>query len=159
MNEDTPDTFDADYVKQLRSEAAKYRNQSKELKSELEGYKGLEAQISAIRIENEFIRRGIVAEPQWVQTQEGESPSVAVDRFLEKYPQFSVDSSVSSETVVEEERVEPKTYPQAMPPKPTNTVHANLTRSLNDIKADPVARQNLTDVYRDLLKTESHQKD
>jgi hypothetical protein len=153
---DTPETFDAEYVKSLRSEAAKYRNQTKELKSELEGFKGLEAQIGAIRIENEFIRRGITAEPSWVQVQEGESPSVAVDRFLEKYPQFSNGGTVES---VEESQVEPKTFPQAMPPKPTNTVHSNLTRDLEDIKKDPAARNNLTDLYRDLLKTDSHHKD
>lgn len=154
--DNTPETFDADYVKSLRQEAAKYRNQTKDLKSELEGYKGLEAQISAIRIENEFMRRGISAEPQWVQIQEGQSPSEAVDNFLVKYPQFSNGSAGES---VEESKVEPKTFPQAMPPKPTNTVHNSLTRDLKDIKEDPVARSNLTDLYRDLLKTESHQKD
>lgn len=154
---DTPETFDAEYVKSLRQEAAKYRSQTKDLKSELEGFKGLEAQITAIRIENEFTKRGISAEPQWVQLQEGETPSVAVDRFLEKYPQFTGGSTV--ETSTEEPKVEPEAFPRAMPPKPTNTVHKNLARDLNDIKADPVARSNLTDVYRDLLKTESHHKD
>lgn len=157
-NIDTPDSFDADYVKGLRQEAAKYRNQTKELKTELEGYKGLEAQISAIRIENEFMRRGISAEPQWVQVQDGESPSEAVDKFLAKYPQFSGGSQ--EVTVQEEERVEPKPFPKAMPPAPTNTSHANpMTRSLEEIKQDPAARNNLTDLYRDLLKQESHQKD
>lgn len=153
---DTPETFDADYVKQIRSEAAKYRTQVKELKTELEGYKGLEAQIGAIRIENEFVRRGITAEPSWVQIQEGEAPSQAVDRFLEKYPQFATGGTTRSE---EEEKVEPTHFPKAMPPKPTNTHHQPLSRDLEDIKKDPVQRQNLTDLYRDLLKTESHQRD
>lgn len=155
-NDNTPDSFDPEYVKSLRQEAAKYRNQTKELKTELEGYKGLEAQISAIRIENEFMRRGISAEPQWVQIQEGENPSVAVDRFLEKYPQFTTGATQGSE---EETKVEPKTFPKAMTPKPNNPNHPNLNRSLNEIKEDPAARNNLTDLYRDLLKTSSNQKD
>lgn len=155
-NVDTPETFDAEYVKSLRQEAAKYRSSLKELKSELEGYKGLEAQIGAIRIENEFMRRGIQAEPSWVQFQDGESPSEAVDRFLEKYPQFLGGSTQDTEGA---SKVEPKTFPKAMPPKPSNVVHQNLQRDLNDIKEDPVARANLTDLYRELLKTNSNQKD
>lgn len=155
QNIDTPETFDADYVKGLRQEAAKYRNQSKDLRTELEGYKGLEAQISAIRIENEFMRRGVSAEPQWVQIQDGENPSDAVDKFLEKYPQFTN----GSQEIKEDAEVEPTQIPKAMPPKPTNTHHANQTRSLDEIKEDPVARNNLTDLYRDLLKTSSNHKD
>lgn len=157
-NIDSPETFDAEYVKSIRQESAKYRTQAKELKSELEGYKGLEAQLTAIRIENEFIRRGIQAEPQWVQIQEGETPSQAVDNFLEKYPQFAGGSLAGQEQ--EETKVEPKSIPKAMSPKPTNTTHSNtLNRSLDEIKTDPAARSNLTDLYRDLLKTTSNQKD
>ncbi len=154
-NIDTPETFDADYVAKLRQEAAKYRTQSKELKTELEGFKELEAQISAIRIENEFIRRGITAEASWVQIQEGESPTAAVDSFLAKYPQFNIGSAGSEQ---EPSRVEPKEFPKAMPPKPTNTVQLGH-RTLDEIKTDPVARGNLTDLYRDLLKAESHHQD
>ena len=153
-NVDTPETFDADYVKSIRQESAKYRTQAKELKSELEGYKGLEAQLTAIRIENEFIRRGIQAEPQWVQIQEGETPSQAVDSFLEKYPQFAGGSPEAQE----ETKVEPKSIPKAMTPKPTNTREVS-NRSLDEIKNDPAARSNLTDLYRDLLKNSSNQKD
>lgn len=156
-DQDTPETFDAEYVKQLRSEAAKYRSQVKELKTEMEGYKGLEAQISTIRIENEFVRRGITAEPSWVQIQEGEAPSQAVDRFLEKYPQFA--GGGTQRTVEEEQTPAAPELPRSMPPKPTNTHHQPLSRDLEDIKKDPVQRQNLTDLYRDLLRSNSNQKD
>jgi len=155
-NIDTPETFDADYVKSVRQEAAKYRNQNKDLRSELEGFKGLEAQIGAIRIENEFIRRGISAEPQWVQVQEGESPSQAVDTFLAKYPQFGNGSSEGS---LEETKVEPKDFPAAMPPKPTNTSHEPRARDLDSIRNDPAAKTNFTDLYRDLLRSSSNQID
>lgn len=154
---DSPETFDAEYVKSIRQESAKYRTQAKELKSELEGYKGLEAQLTAIRIENEFIRRGIQAEPQWVQIQEGETPSQAVDHFLEKYPQFAGGSFEGQEK--DEPKAEPKDIPKAMSPKPTNTREVPSNRSLDEIKNDPAARSNLTDLYRDLLKTSSNQKD
>lgn len=158
MTDESPETFDADYVKQLRSEAAKYRTKAKDLSEELEGYKGLEAQIEAIRVENELVRRGIEAEPQWVQIQDGEDPSQAVDRFLENYPQFGAGSQ--EQQPVEQEQESRKTYPKAMPPKPMNPNANNWgQRSLDEIKEDPAARQNLTDVYRDLLKTSSNQKD
>lgn len=163
MTIESPDSFDADYVKGIRQEAAKYRTEAKELKAELEGFKGLEAQMQAIRIENEFIRRGINAEPQWVQFQEGETPSLAVDRFLEKYPQFQVDVGGTQEKVQKEAtKVDPKEVPGAMPPKQNirPNVDAKIQgRDLSEIKQDPVARTNLTDMYRDLLKSGSNLKD
>jgi len=64
---ESPESFDKDYVKSLRSEAAKYRTELKEIKQELDQYKTLGTQINAVRIENELIRRGIDANPDWVR--------------------------------------------------------------------------------------------
>jgi len=156
---ESPESFDKDYVKSLRSEAARYRTELKEVKTELDQYKTLETQIHTVRIENELIRRGITAQPEWVEFSNGMSPSQAVDNFLEKFPQFSGGVS-------EPEKAEPKKVPKAISPNP-NTASKEApypsgtlgSRGLDEIKKDPMARNNIRDLYRDLLRTSSNQKD
>jgi len=87
------------------------------------------------------------------------SPSQAVDNFLEKYPQF-----VSG--VLETEKVEPKKVPKAISPNQNKAIKEGSyptgalgTRDLNEIKKDPIARNNIRDLYRDLLQNSSNQKD
>ena len=155
MSDESPESFDAEYVKDLRKEAARYRTQSKDLKTELEGYKGLEAQISEARVENELIRRGVTAQAEWVSLEPDQSPAEAVDKFLEKYPMFT-----NGEEPEVQPEVEPKVVPTAMSPKPTVTSDNSWEAAgLDAIRKDPVAKQNLTEVYRDLLKTSSNQTD
>jgi hypothetical protein len=153
----SPESFDKDYVKSLREEAAKYRTQLKEIKTQLEEFKSLESQINSVRIENELVRRGVNASPEWIQLNEGQSPAQAVDNFLEKFPQFVVGVS-------EPEKAEPKKVPKAISPNPNKAANVGLnpvgllgTRALNEIKQDPVARGSLRDLYRDLLRTSSNQ--
>lgn len=153
----SPESFDKDYVKSLREEAAKYRTQLKEIKTQLEEFKSLESQINSVRIENELVRRGVNANPEWIQLNEGQSPAQAVDNFLEKFPQFVVGVS-------EPEKAEPKKVPKAISPNPNKAANVGLnpvgllgTRALNEIKQDPVARGSLRDLYRDLLRTSSNQ--
>lgn len=153
----SPESFDKDYVKSLREEAAKYRTQLKEIKTQLEEFKSLESQINSVRIENELVRRGVNASPEWIQLSEGQSPAQAVDNFLEKFPQFVVGVS-------EPEKAEPKKVPKAISPNPNKAANVGLnpvgllgTRALNEIKQDPVARGSLRDLYRDLLRTSSNQ--
>ena len=157
---ESPDSFDKDYVKSLRAEAAKYRTELKEVRSELDQYKTLGTQINTVRVENELIRRGITANPEWVDFQDGQSPSQAVDNFLEKFPQF-VGGVSEPET-----SVEPKKVPKAISPNQNNAIkEAGLpsgtlgTRDIDAIKQDPMARNNIRDLYRDLLRTSSNHKD
>lgn len=154
---DTPNTFNREYVQELRQEAAKYRTEAKELKSQLEEFRSLDAQIKATRVENELIRRGIAADPGWIDMSEGQTPAEAVDNFLEKYPVFNGAS---------EQSVERKPVPKAIGPnqnnisKESNVPSGTLgTRGLDEIKTDPMARDNLRDLYRDLLRTSSNQTD
>lgn len=156
--ENTPTTFDREYVKELRQEAAKYRTEAKELKSQLEEFKSLEAQISTVRVENELIRRGVNADPNWVKLNDGQTPAEAVDNFLEKFPEFKAGA--------EEPSVERKQVPKAISPNPNKAASADGTpvgalgnRGLNDIKNDPMARGSLRDLYRDLLRTSSNLPD
>lgn len=153
----SPESFDKDYVKSLREEAAKYRTQLKDMKTQLDEFKSLEKQINSVRIENELVRRGVNATPEWVQIQEGQTPAQAVDNFLEKYPQFVVGVS-------ESEKAEPKRVPKAISPNQNNASHPGHgpngmlgDRGLTEIKKDPIARNNLRDLYRDLLRTSSNQ--
>jgi hypothetical protein len=156
---ESPESFDKDYVKSLRAEAAKYRTELKETKEQLNQYQTLETQIHAVRIENELIRRGVDAKPEWVEFQPDMSPSQAVDNFLEKFPQFSGGVS-------ETPKAEVKKVPKAISPNPNTASKeapfpsGNLgTRDLNELKQDPMARNNIRDLYRDLLRTSSNQKD
>ena|ERR1044072_6964249 len=152
-----PELFDKDYVTSLRQESAKYRTQVRELESQLADYSRLEAQINAVRIENELIRRGISADPGWIAMREGEDPATAVDSFLERYPQLAVE-------IKAEEEKKKKNMPKSLPPQEnkTNTPGPQAAgflgdRSLEEIKKDPVARDTLRDVYRDMLRRNSHQ--
>lgn len=154
---ESPESFDKEYVKSLRAEAARYRTELKETKQELDQYKTLETQIHTVRIENELIRRGINANPEWVEFNSGMSPSQAVDNFLEKFPQFVGGVS-------EPEKPEAKKVPKAISPNP-NKANKEVqfptgilaTRNLDEIKKDPIARNNIRDLYRDLLRTSSNQ--
>lgn len=153
----SPESFDKEYVKALRDEAARYRTQLKEVRTQLDELQSLQSQINSVRIENELVRRGINATPDWIQIGEGQSPAQAVDNFLEKYPQFAVGVS-------EPEAVEPKKAPKAISPNQNNASHPGFgpngmlgTRDLKEIKKDPIARGNLRDLYRDLLRTSSNQ--
>lgn len=154
---ESPESFDKEYVKSLRAEAAKYRTELKETRQELDQYKTLEKQIHTVRIENELVRRGITANPEWIDFKDGMSPSQAVDNFLEKFPQFVGGVS-------ETEKVEPKKVPKAISPNPNTPSKESPypsgvlgSRNLTEIKKDPIARNNIRDLYRDLLRTSSNQ--
>jgi len=150
----SPESFDRKYVQELRAEAAKYRTEAKELKTEIEQLKSLDAQIKAARVENELIRRGIEADPNWIAIKDGQTPAEAVDKFLEKYPVFHGET---------EQSVEHKPVPKAIGPNQNNVTSPAAvpngtlgTRGLDEIKNDPAARSNLRDLYRDLLRTSSN---
>jgi len=145
-----PETFDADYVKQLRSEAAKYRSKAKDLESELAQRRDLEGQIQTVRVENELVRRGITADPNWVKVEDASDITGAVDGFLEKYPQFSTTQEPQPRHV--------EGAPQSLPPEPNK---ANVPgpspqgafggRNVDEIRKDPKARSQMTNHYRTLL--------
>lgn len=153
---DEPKTFSEDYVKQLRSEAAGYRTEARELNSQLQNFQALEAQMTQLRVENELIRRGINADPGFVKLTKDQTPAEAVDKFLEKYPQFLPNQNSSGQDT--HLSPQPKEIPQALPNAPGK---ANVPgpsakgvlfgRTIDEVKNDAVARSHLTDVYRGLL--------
>jgi hypothetical protein len=151
---DEPKTFSEDYVKELRTEAAGYRTQLKELKSEVENYKALETQLTQIRVENELVRRGVNVDPSFVKFAEGMKPADAVDKFLESYPQFLPQTNPNENHL----QPQPKDIPNAIPPSPgqvnvpgPKARGALFGRPLDEIENDPVARRNVRSLYRSLL--------
>lgn len=153
---DEPEVFDKEYVQGLRHEAGKYRQQVRELESQAAHYGKLEAQIAQVRVENELVRRGINADPSWIQVEEGMSTTDAVNDFLERWPNFNQAEP--------EEKTRTKVRaPSTLAPSQSNTnapgPQAKGTlgdRSLAEIRKDPQARENLTHMYRDLLRQNSH---
>lgn len=158
---DSPESFDAEYVKKLRQEAGNYRQQVRDLESQLSEYSTLEAQITQTRVENELIRRGVTADPSWIPVAENQNPAEAVDAFLQKWPQLA---HPQPNTAPQEEQRQVRPTPAPMPPNPNK---ANVPgpqargsfgdRALNEIKQDPVARENLRQIYREAIRASSHQ--
>lgn len=152
--------FDADYVKKLRDEAAQWRTKCREL----------EGQVAFTQIDAELNKRGIKADPRWVEVEEGKSISEAVDALVEKHPHLKATEPVVQETQTEttvKTTGSPSVRP--MPPKPLVSPQTNTNapgtsasgvlkdRSFGEIKKDPVARAKLRDLYRSLINQSSNQ--
>lgn len=152
--ENEPKVFDESYVRQLRDEAAGYRTKAKEQASELESYKRLEGEIHQLRVENEITRRGLNIEPQFINYNGTGSVSEAVDNFLEKYPQFAPEASKGKTP-------QHKDIPEALPPSKgkANVSNSRLDKSWDELKADPVTREEVGRLYRNLLPFSNSPKD
>lgn len=154
--ENEPRSFDEAYVKQLRDEAAGYRTKAKDLESELGTYKSLEGEIRQLRVENELTRRGLSIETQFISYDGKGSAAEAVDKFLEKYPQFAMP--VSSDNNPQPNQ----NMPTALPPQrgKANVPTKNYAdKSWDELKADPVAREDVGRIYRNLLPFSNQPKD
>lgn len=165
MTEENDDGFSRDYVQELRNEAAKYRTQVRDLESRLEKVDQLESQVNQARVENELIRRGVKADPSWVPISDDQDPSEAVEDFLEKWPHLGESTNTQEEE--EETNNEPKQKSEKPLPRNKNTntdspgpkaKGAWTDRSLDEIQQDPQAKENLSDLYKELVKGSSHQQ-
>jgi len=140
--------YSAEYVKELRDEAASYRTKARDANDELTTLKGIiTADKTAGTINAEFTKRGIKADPKWVTLDEGQDASKAVDKFLKDYPQFSTPQA------------QPPVIPGRAPmsPQRTNTnIENNAVSELGAIKNDPIARAQLRDQYRNLLANQAN---
>lgn len=142
--------YSADYVKQLREEAATWRTKYREVEekvNQIEADRSKEKR--TLGIQEEFAKRGIQGvNPSWVEIPEGMTPDIAVEKFLKDYPSF-----------LKEEKPEGRPrapYNKPMIPHGENTNIENTAKSeLNAIKKDPVAREKLRHLYRGMLATSS----
>lgn len=139
--DDTP-TFTADYVKQLREENASWRNKLRET----------ETQVKQKDIAIELAKRGIDADPSWLNIPEGMTATEVVDKFA---------GMLQTEQPTAPTR---PNYPQALPAEP-GKVNASGPppaqgayggRSLDEIKADPKAREEVRRRYREMLAAPSY---
>lgn len=140
--------FSADYVKELRSENASWRQKVRDL----------EAKQVQNDVQVELLKKGIEVNPAWVELQDGETPAGAVDRFLKEYPQFTKDEEVHDE---------PKPKPNVPKVMKTNSPKSNEPgpnslsakgREIEEIKKDPKARSALRSQYRQLLAQNSNRE-
>lgn len=145
-----PETFSADYVRELREENAKWRGKVRDL----------EQRQTATEMKMELDKRGIKAEPEWVKLSAGQSVQEAIDSFVAAHPHLSGEVTPTVEVPAPQ-------LPKSIPP--TGQRNTNLPgkgpqgsyggRSLEEIRQDPKARSALREHYRDLLRSSSNQKD
>lgn len=147
MDNKDDQTFSADYVRELRQENAQWRTKLRDMENK---YGELEAKLGqttkAMTVSSELARRGIKANPRWVDIQDNQSPEEAVENFLKEYPQF--DTAPAPEPKPEPKRPNIPGTPKA--PQNTNTP-PNANRSVMELKEDPVTRAQVRDQYRELL--------
>ena len=155
--------FGADYVKKLREEAANWRTK----------YRELEAQQHNQLVQVELAKRGIQADPSWVQVEEGQDVGEAIDALVAQYPslqgsggghrsKYSNEGPTLDDILADEPK--PKVTPKPVAPsmqnsnKPKPVRAARITkRNIEEIRTDPKARAKVRDYYRDLLKMGSNQ--
>jgi len=139
--------YSAEYVKSIRDEAASYRVKAREAE---EKFSTLEKTVSESKtvgtINDEFTKRGIKADPSWVNLEDGQTPEKAVDKFLKSYPQFSAE--------LQPQKIVGKT--PMSPPKTNSNLERSTVSELGAIKNDPVARAQLRDKYRGLLANQAN---
>ena len=141
-------TFSLEYVQELRQENASWRTKhrdSEASKAELE--LKLSKNTVQSQVANEFVKRGIKADPSWLKVPEGSDVAVAVDGFVAEYPQFADTGKTSTETKDPTKPTIPATNKQS---QKTNTT-GSLDRSIIEQRDDPKARSEIRDHYRSLL--------
>lgn len=142
-NDEQGTGFSADYVKELRQENASWRQKVRDL----------EAQQTKHSVQVELLKKGINVNPSWVELQDGETPTAAVDRFIQEYPQFNTEPT----TTQDKPRI-----PTTMSPNTTQTNNrgnpplGSMGQEIDEIKKDPKARSSLRNHYRQLLAQSSN---
>ncbi len=138
--------FSREYVENLRKEAAGWRTK----------YRDLETSHQSTAVEAELGRRGIKADPTWVNQTSGMTTNEAVEDLLARFP------SLTPAEVVVPAPVAGPTPPKVQTPGQPNSNQVKdpkQGRSLTEIKGDPVARAALRDRYRALIQETSRQRD
>lgn len=152
-NEDNGGTgFSQEYVQKLRQEAAEWRTK----------YRDLETQTHTTQVETELVKRGIQADPSWVQVKEGMSVSDAVEDLVARFPHLAaapVETKAPQDVALRTQDRKP--MPKPITPsiqKTTTPADPMKGRSLKEIKDDPTSRAQLRDRYRQLIGEASRNK-
>lgn len=146
----------------LYAESLSRKEKIQALESELNQYKQLSTEIQAIRVENELVKRGIAADPMWVKLEANQSPSEAVDAFVEKWPHLAPQTQPKVEVPKVEDLRQPNPADMPKPllgnqtktniPGPGPNGHIFGKSQLEEIKNDPSKREDLRGLYQSLLR-------
>jgi len=132
--------YSAEYVKELREEAASWRTKFRDTEAKI---KTLEESIAGNEktssIKAELIKRNLDIDVDFIKVEQGEKVDQAVDRFLKKYPQFGKPAPK-----------EPTRRPMTPEKQNTNTPPV-FDEDYEAVKKDPVARTKLRELYRGML--------
>jgi hypothetical protein len=144
-NSNNPGGYSAEYVRELREEAASWRTKFRETEARV---KTLEESIAGNErtssIKAELIKRNLEIDVDLIKLEQGEKADQAVDRFLKKYPQFGKPAGK-----------EPTRRPMTPEKQNTNTPHV-FDEDYEAVKKDPVARTKLRELYRGMLTNGSN---
>lgn len=134
--------YSADYVKELREEAASWRTKFREAEANLTSMNDkINNMEKSFTIKSELSKRGINVDPSWVKLEDGLTPTQAVDKFIEQYPQFKTEQPSS-----------PMPTPRPMVAERQNSNTPSIQKSdYQSVKSDPVARTKLREMYRSML--------
>jgi len=145
--QNNPGSYSADYVKELRDEAASWRTKFRDAEQSLSSMNDkLASMEKTFTLKSELDKRGVAVDPSWVKVEEGMSPSQAVDKFVEQYPQFQTENNQNNS------QPQPSPTPRPMKPEKQNSNAPKFKDSdYKSIKNDPVARSKLRDMYRSML--------
>jgi hypothetical protein len=145
------DGFSKEYVEQLRQENADWRRKYQDEKSR--------NTIQAVG--SELTLRGIKAEASWVDIKASQTPSEAVDAFLAKFPHLAPQAAAGpTQDVTRQVGADPaQGAPKPMGPgtgagaaTPVAGPPLESVRRMNEIKADPQARAQISSHYREMLR-------
>ena len=179
------DTFSKEYVHELRNESAAYRTKLRDAEATITQYQEA-AQEEAIdkSITLELSKRNVSGvEPRWVDITENQSISEAVDKFLTDHTQFTPTPVQESDIPVPAKAGAQGAPAQGAPAQgaqgapvagingqntrptqqPMNTQQTNTNNNSGvrppdwaAIKADPISRAKLRDMYRGMISSSSN---
>lgn len=142
--------YSAEYVKELRDEAANWRTKLREVEDK---FNKLSSEIESTKkqstVQEVLTKKGITGiNPRWVEIGEGSTPEAAVDKFLKDYPHLLPKENTF--TPVKGNNVRPMNTQYDN----SNVENTNVSE-LKAIKKDPIARSKLRDQYRSMLAKNS----
>jgi len=141
--------YSAEYVRSLRDEAATWRTKLRETEAKLTTLEEtVKEQIRNSTVSAELAKRNLKIDPSWIKLEDKQEVKDAVDKFLKDYPQFGT-------TETNDNNIQTKPKPVGKTPMAPNLPNSNIENTdvseLGAIKADPVARAKLRQLYRGLL--------
>lgn len=148
--------YSADYVKELRDEAAGWRTKLRETEDKLNKLQAdIDSKNKQNTIQDVLSKKGMTGiNPKWIEIGDGMTPEQAVDKFVKDYPHLFTQKP--SDDFTSKDTGTPRSNYRPMVPNYDNSNVENTDKSeLKAIKKDPIARSKLRDHYRSLLNKSS----